>query len=98
MDEKTMQYVCAICGESYEHIEERIKCETKCLKTHKAAEEQKRLNEIAEKRKNSERAIEEKLAEADTMIKEHIAKYETLALCHNYYYLAYIFKTRHCWF
>lgn len=97
MDENSRMYVCAICGQSYEHVEERIACETKCLKKRKAAEEQKKRDEAREKRTTSTKAIEKKLTEVDEMIKQHIEEFESLELTRNYPYLSYIFKKFTFW-
>ena len=54
MDENSRMYVCAIYGKSYEHVEDRIACETKCRKKRKAAEE------IAQKKAEEEKRRKEK--------------------------------------
>lgn len=97
MDENSRMYVCAICGKSYEHVEDRIACETTCLKKRKAEEEQKKRNEAREKLTNSTKAIEKKLIEVDEMIKQHLNEFESLELTRNYPYLSYIFKKFTFW-
>ena len=97
MDENSRMYVCAICGKSYEHVEDRVACETKCLKKRKAEEEQKKRNEAREKLTNSTKAIEKKLTEVDEMIKQHLNEFESLELTRNYPYLSYIFKKFTFW-
>jgi hypothetical protein len=45
-EEKTM-YTCAICGKSYEFVEDRVDCESKCIVARKKAEEeQARLDRL----------------------------------------------------
>lgn len=97
MDENSRMYVCAICGKSYEDVEERIACETTCLKKRKAEEEQKKRNEAREKLTNSTKTIEKKLTEVDEMIKQHLNEFESLELTRNYPYLSYIFKKFTFW-
>ena len=56
MDENSRMYVCAICGKSYEHVEDRIACETKCLKKRKAAEERAKKEKIRRDLEKREKA------------------------------------------
>ena len=92
------KYHCAVCGESYDTVEERVACETKCLRDRKEAEALKKLNEEKEERLNSEKAINEVLDKADKMIKEHLDKHETFTMSRSYYYLSYLFRKMHWWF
>lgn len=98
-------YTCAICGTPYNSIEERIACETKCLKRHKEAEakkkleeQQKKVDEAKKQKKASEQAIEAKLDEVNKMLKEHFSKYDTFCLTHDYPYLNYMFRKGTLWF
>lgn len=98
-------YTCAICGTPYNSIEERIACETKCLKKHKEAEakkkleeQQKKVDEAKKQKRASEQAIEAKLDEVNKMLKEHFNKHSSLNMTHEYYYLNYVFNRRLFWF
>lgn len=98
-------YTCAICGKHYHDIEQRIACETKCLKQRKEDEAQKKLAEErqqAEKKKQekkaSEQAIEAKFDEVNKMLKEHFSKYDTFYLTHDYPYLNHMFRKGTLWF
>ena len=86
------KYTCAICGESYESVEERVQCESKCIVHHKKAEEEKKRNEYATKKRESEQAINKELSNVNEMIAKHLKEYETVALNKNYPYLNYIFS------
>lgn len=94
MNEK---YVCAICGKSYKHIEDRIACETKCLNERKIAEAKKKESEFKTKRTNSEKEIEKRLDEVNKMVEEHLNEYGNISLTHSYYYLSYIFSRHSLW-
>lgn len=45
------EYKCGICNKSYDKIEDRIECESKCYKDYKKAEEAKKKAELEEARK-----------------------------------------------
>ncbi len=53
-------YYCGICGKKYDNIEDRIACETKCLKekNNKAAEDAK-----VAKKAEAQKAIDQKIAD-----------------------------------
>jgi hypothetical protein len=56
------QYKCAICGEIYDAVQERMNCEMKCIKKQKeevkkAAEEKKKAEQTARKQE-VEKALE----------------------------------------
>ena len=91
-------YKCEICNTEHELLEERIACETECLKKRKEEEAKRKQMERQENMKASTNALEEKLAEADAMIKKHLSEFETLSLNRNYYYLSYLFGKRTLWF
>ena len=86
-------YYCAICGNSYESIEERAECETKCIQERKEAEAKKKQLEHEAAKTASEEAIYTALADVNTMIAEHLREYRTLILKRNYPYLKYLFKS-----
>lgn len=86
------KYHCAICGNSYEHVEERAKCEAKCIRERQEAEAKKKQLEYEAAKTASEEAIYMALSDVNEMIAEHLRKYETLMLKNNYPYLRYLFK------
>ena len=90
-------YKCAICGNEYEELEDRIECETQCLKELKEAEEAKKADEYNAKHKESLSAIYSKLTEVDEMLKEHMKEYGSFALYGKYPYLKYIFNHTAWW-
>lgn len=91
-------YTCAFCGKQYNTIEERMKCESQCLKTKKEEEALKKAMKENEGRINSEKQIHETLDKADRMIKDHLNEYGSFSLNHSYYYLSYIFRKINWWF
>ena len=91
------KYTCAMCGKTYSHLEERIACETKCLKAFKETEAQRKADEIKAKCDASTKAIEEKLTEVNEMLEKHLREYESFHMKGNYYYLRYIFSKALWW-
>ena len=77
-------YKCAICGEVYNTIEGRARCESNCIRNCKEAERIDRYNEYQEKKNASEedirdfaRLIESMRESADReMIEVEVQKYE----------------------
>ena len=90
-------YHCAICGESYETVEERAACESKCLVERKKADEEKQREEYEKKRKASEHEIYETLSDANELIANHIKNYKKLSLNKSYPYLKYVFGSNSFW-
>lgn len=71
---KTM-YKCGVCGNTYEELEDRVACESACLKKKK--EEVTRAEKLkyeADKKKHYEDTVDA-CKKADNMIREHIARY-----------------------
>lgn len=91
-------YHCAICGESYETVEERAACESKCLIERKKADEEKKREEYEKNRKASEKEIYAALSFANEAIAKHVKEYKTLSLEKNYPYLKYVFSNSPWWF
>lgn len=91
------KYICAVCGESYKTIEERMNCESKCLAELRKAEEEKKRNEQKFKQKEKEKAIYKALDDANNMIAEYIKEYDTFTLNKSYPYLSHIFKFFPLW-
>lgn len=95
MDKK---YTCAICGKSYDTIEERVKCETKCLENRKKAEAERKKNEAEAKRKDAEKKVYAALDNAEKAIHEYYDDYSSLTLDKDYTYLKFLFCRQSFWF
>lgn len=97
--EDVQMYKCAICGKEYDSVEKRAECEARCIKNRKIIEQQRKENEKKEAEKASTQAIKDELSKADSMIRKHLEKYETLSLGDKeYFYLSYLFKRTGWWF
>ena len=90
-------YKCAICGTEYEDLENRIVCETQCLKELKEAEEELKKAEYDSRRTESAEAINEALEKVDKMLKAHMKEFKSFALHNNYPHLKYIFNHSFWW-
>jgi len=90
-------YTCAICGKTYESVDERVTCETKCVIERNRAEEEKKRNEIEVSRNKSEDAINEALCDVNKMLAEHLNKYGNFQINRNYPYLKYVFSRTTWW-
>lgn len=98
-------YVCALCGSSHNDIEERIACETKCLKKRKEEEaraareaERKKAEETNKKKRESEKAIEAELDKVEDMIRKHCNKYGDCEFSKDHAYLHAMFAPGLWWF
>lgn len=89
MTKKNM-YTCAVCGKSYDAIEDRVNCESKCLAELKKVSEEKKKNEYEAKRRESEKAICRALGDVNEMMAEHFATYNSLSIHKNYPYINYV--------
>ena len=86
------QYKCAICGEIYDQLKDRVNCETKCLK--KQEEEAKKVAELKKKQEHDEckAFTDEKVTEAIKAMHEYENKYgfytyevtDDISHCHNF--------------
>lgn len=90
-------YTCAICGKSYEHVDERTGCEAKCIIKRNQEEKEKRLKEYKEQETASANAINDALDNVEHMIKDHYSKYKGLSMQKHYPYLKHIFDRATCW-
>lgn len=91
-------YKCGFCKKEYDKLEDRVACESACLKKHQEEEAVKKKNEYNEKRKESANAIYSEFDKVEKMIKEHIKTYNSLALTKQYPYLKYVFDRSIWWF
>ena len=58
-----MVYHCAICGKSYDTVDERVACETKCLAERKKAQAELEKKKLEEKKTTRKEEIEKKYKE-----------------------------------
>jgi len=68
-------YKCGVCGEIYESIQERVNCETKCLK--KQQEEEKKAAEAEKEAKKETRAkeVDEAIDRALELLQAYLKDY-----------------------
>ena len=62
-----MVYHCAICGKSYDTVDERVACETKCLAARKKAQAEIEKKKLEEKKNALKAEIEKKYKELATL-------------------------------
>ena len=70
-----LKYKCAICGEIYDEVEDRMKCESACLRKQaeeakKAAEEKRKIEQAARKAE-VDAAVEKVIKLANAYIKDY---------------------------
>ena len=63
-----MVYHCAICGKSYDTVDERVACETKCLAARKKAQAEIEKKKLEEKKNTRKAEIEKKYKELATLV------------------------------
>ena len=90
-------YKCALCGQTYQTVEERAACEADCIHDRREAERVKRQNEYQAQKDASAAKIEEKMNELNSMIQVHMSKYNTLTVTKPYYFLTYVLKKPFLW-
>lgn len=95
MDKK---YTCGICGKSYDNIEDRIKCETKCVEERKKYEAERKKNEAEAKRKNDTKKVYDALNNAENALHEYYKEHNSLTLNEDYTYLRFLFSRQNFWF
>lgn len=87
MDETyTTNYCCAICGKSYPTIEERNKCEAKCIADRKKAEEALAKKKLEDNKVARKAEIDKKYKELNTLIRGYIDDYGSLRLGETHYF------------
>lgn len=78
-----MVYHCAICGKSYDTVDERVACETKCLAARKKAQAEIEKKKLEEKKNTRKAEIEKKYKELATLVNEYCKDYGSLQLCES---------------
>lgn len=76
------EYVCGICGKSYDNIADRIACETKCLDDRTKAEEAMRKQKLELEKDARKKEIETMYDDLHKAISEYVKDYGVIRL-HN---------------
>ena len=70
-----MVYHCAICGKSYDTVDERVACETKCLAARKKAQAEIEKKKLEEKKNTRKAEIEKKYKELATLVNDYCKEF-----------------------
>ena len=81
-----MVYHCAICGKSYDTVDERVACETKCLAARKKAQAELEKKKLEEKKNARKAEIEKKYKELATLVNDYCKDYGSLQLGESRYF------------
>ena len=81
-----MVYHCAICGKSYDTVDERVACETKCLAARKKAQAEIEKKKLEEKKNTRKTEIEKKYKELATLVNDYCKDYGFLQLGESRYF------------
>lgn len=76
-------YKCEICGKSYENLEDRIYCETKCFEERKVAEEKLKQEKLNAERETRRVEVEEAQANYLKLLKEYVDDYGIFSSRHS---------------
>lgn len=82
-DTNKATYRCAICGKSYDTIDERVTCETKCLAARKKAQVELKKKKLEEEKATRKAEIEKKYKELATLVNDYCKDYGSLQLCES---------------
>ena len=81
-----VKYRCAICGNSYDTIDERVDCETKCLAARKKAQEELKKKKLEEEKTTRKAEIEKKFKELSNLVNDYCKDYGSLQLGESRYF------------
>ena len=81
-----MVYHCAICGKSYDTVDERVACETKCLAARKKAQAEIEKKRLEEEKTTRKAEIEKKYKELSTLVNDYCKDYGSLQLGESRYF------------
>ena len=73
-------YTCDVCGKTYETVEERNACETKCLTERAKAEEALKKQKLEEEKNARYNEVETKWKELNKLTSEYIKDYGSIQL------------------
>lgn len=71
------KYACAVCGKTYDSVEERSLCEAKCLKEAKVNREVKAKAEAEKAKKDLLSEIKNSIAATDELIEKYRETFKT---------------------
>ena len=81
-----MVYHCAICGKSYDTVDERVACETKCLAARKKAQAEIEKKKLEEKKNTRKAEIEKKYKELSALVNDYCKDYGSLQIGDTRYF------------
>ena len=79
-------YRCAVCGKSYDTIDERVTCETKCLAARKKAQAELEKKKLEEEKTTRKAEIEKKFKELSNLVNDYCKDYGSLQLGESRYF------------
>lgn len=85
-DTNKATYSCAICGKSYDTIDERVTCETKCLAARKKAQAELEKKKLEEEKVTRKAEIEKKFKELSNLVNDYCKDYGSLQLGESRYF------------
>ena len=76
MKKEQNEFICSLCGKTYEEVRDRIKCESECLHRIELEEKQEKIKIAEEEKKKKLEAIEEQIKflkdNEQTLYKEYL--------------------------
>ena len=85
-DTNKATYRCAICGKSYDTIDERVTCETKCLAARKKAQVELEKKKLEEEKATRKAEIEKKYKELSALVNDYCNDYGSLQIGDTRYF------------
>lgn len=85
-DTNKATYRCAICGKSYDTIDERVTCETKCLAARKKAQVELEKKKLEEEKATRKAEIEKKYKELSALVNDYCKDYGSLQIGDTRYF------------
>lgn len=85
-DTNKATYRCAICGKSYDTIDERVTCETKCLAARKKAQVELKKKKLEEEKATRKAEIEKKYKELSALVNDYCKDYGSLQIGDTRYF------------
>ena len=76
----TRKYSCAVCGKEYDSIEERNKCEAKCIADRKKAEAALAKKKLEDEKAARKAEIDKKYKELNVLIDNYIKDYGSIQI------------------
>lgn len=79
-------YVCGVCGKAFETLEERNKCEAKCLTERKKAEEALAKKKLEDEKNTRKEEIDTKYNELRKLINRYCKDYGSIQIGDTRYF------------